>query len=201
MNNCYIAKLFIFIIFFVLAGCSVNQSKPEYNKNVKQNKLCFFPDNTSESAPSWVCGTKQDDLHSYTIIKVQKSNDPINNLKSKIEVNAKIVLLQQIRTYISNKTKNYIESNNLGGVEKFIKISSIIISNTSVTALDNNVKIQYAISKNRTIYVLAGLTKKSYKNTLKAILEKTLQNNKQDLEYSGIDDKTYDQLTKVILYG
>lgn len=199
MKNSYIAKLLIIIISFLLVACTSKQPSKQYNDNTEQHKICLFPDNDTERAPIWVCGLQLNDFYAFAISNVKKSTTNVQNLLTQATSNAKIVIVQQMKTYVSNKVKNYVESNNLGGVDKFINISSIITSNITEDFLDRNTTISTATSKNGSVYVLVGLTKDAYQSTLKVIFKNTLENNKQDLEYYGIDNKKYNQLIKLII--
>lgn len=199
MKNSYIAKLLIIIISFVLVACTSKQHSKQYTANTEHHKVCLFPDNSTEQAPIWVCGLQLNNFYAFAISNVKKSTTNGQNLLTQATSNAKIVIVQQMKTYVSNKVKNYVESNNLGGVDKFINISSIITSNITEDFLDKNTTISTATSKNGSVYVLLGLSKDAYQSTLKVIFKNTLENNKQDLEYYGIDNKKYNQLIKLII--
>lgn len=161
----------------VLLNFTACSSKEENITPQKMESECTI---LGESAPSWICGSYEEESRYVGVGSAPMSKLGHNFSRNEALLNARTNLINQIEIEIKNKAESYMRSTGLKDNEMVEKVVTQVTRQTANMTLKNSKQISYWQSaKDNTIYLLVAIDKNSINNQIDKEVKNVVDNEIQ----------------------
>jgi hypothetical protein len=166
------------LLAVALAGCSGGK---EAVKPVKLAPVeCVFPDAPKHEAPAWICDAPVEGIAVSAVGSHEKSAAGPAFIKEQAAAAARVNLAQQMRVYVTNMVKQYVETTGAASSETVDKVNTSVSKLITAETIVGSRVYRSTTSPNGSIYVLVGLDPNVTREAAETAL-KTSMNNERAL--------------------
>lgn len=166
------------LLAVALTGCSGGKD------SVKPIKLpdaeCVFPDAPKYAAPPWICDIPVEGVAVSAVGSHEKSAAGPAFIKEQAAAAARVNLAQQMKVYVTNMVKQYVETTGAASAETVDKVNTSVSKLITAETIVGSRVFRSTTSPNGSIYVLVGLDPSVTKEATENVL-KTSMNNERAL--------------------
>lgn len=162
---------------FSLLNFTACSSKEEIKMPNKIEGECTI---LGETAPSWVCGTYEENNKYIAVGSAPMSKLGHNFSRNEALLNARTNLVNLIETEIKTKAESYMRSTGLKENEMVERVITQVARQTSTMTLKESKQISYWQSKNdNTIYLLVAMDKDNINKQIETSIKEVVDNELQ----------------------
>lgn len=154
---------------------------------------CVFPDAPKYAAPGWICDIPVEGVAVSAVGSHEKSAAGPAFIKEQAAASARVNLAQQMKVYVTNMVKQYVETTGAASAETVDKVNSSVSKLITAETIVGSRVFRSTTSPNGSIYVLVGLDPSVTKEATEKVL-KTSMNNENALWQQFKAKKSQDEL-------
>lgn len=118
---------------------------------------CVFPDDTSTSAPGWICDQPVEGIAVSAVGVAEKSAAGHSFMKNMAATDARVQLAQSMKVHVQNMVKQYAETTGAADTETVDKVNTSVTKQITDESLVGTKIFKTRTSPNGALYVLLGM--------------------------------------------
>ena len=183
----------------LLVGClgSTGGTKPQAKAETVPD--CVWP-GTSQAAPGWTCDEPVEGVAIYAVGTYEKTAAGLQFQKDQAAAAARVTMAQQMKVYVSNMVKQYVETTGSSSSETVDKVNTSVSKLVTSETIEGSRIYKSLVSPNGTMYVMVGIDPKLANQKAEQVI-KTSMNNDRALWQQFKASKSQDELAAAIVAG
>ncbi len=182
------------LLAVALSGCFGGKDAIKLDKVPSE---CVFPDAPNISAPLWICDAPVEGVAVSAVGSHEKSAAGPSFMKDQAAAAARVNLAQQMKVYVTNMIKQYVETTGAASSETVDKVNTSVSKLITAETIVGSRVFRSITSPKGSVYVLVGLDPSVTKEATEKVL-KTSMNNERALWQQFKAKKSQEELAEEI---
>ena len=163
------------LLAIALSGCMGGKDAIKLNKVPSE---CVFPDAPNQAAPLWICDAPVEGVAVSAVGSHEKSAAGTSFMKDQAAASARVNLAQQMKVYVTNMVKQYVETTGAASSETVDKVNTSVSKLITAETIVGSRVFRSITSPSGSVYVLVGLDPSVTKEATEKVLKTSMNNDR-----------------------